>query len=189
MASSTSLVRWAHAFKSKDENCPLCQSVHCEDIEREYMDLTRAQTLAACVNIPAQVIEKHCKAFGLHIRRSDNTDKLLQRIINSAIERGVLETMDGDQLLKAIQHRDKQTGRVVDRGSNRPTLIVLGARPGPGGVVTGVLKAKGVAVLTSGEPDAVPVLPPSAEAETVGGPPEEVIESAFEVEPEEPEAK
>lgn len=111
--------------------CPVCMSEFREEIECLYVALEDPKEIAVWAEIDdPKDITRHCEGFELDLKRADNTEGIVRRGINKAIDNGVFDKLDADQAFRLVQHRDKQTGKVREGSRDqRPQILILQGIP------------------------------------------------------------
>ena len=138
--------------------CEVCTHDQRAGIEELYLGFRSLALISEVANVGEQSIKTHALAIGLDKQRADNTEDMARYALNSAFDRGVLDTLDGDQTLRLIAHADKRMGKVKERQDSRPPQVVIVGVPMVGRPQEGEVKQiKGTVVITDGSgPKALP---------------------------------
>lgn len=122
-----------------DEICPICLSDRRLILEKWYVKREKTtKQLATLFNFTENTIQEHCRAFKLGRKRGNNT----QALINIVLDKGEQALLDGSMeitmkdLAWAITHRDKLLGRIVDKQKveHAPVVHIHTSIPGVGGI-------------------------------------------------------
>lgn len=125
--------------KGFDEICPICASDRRLILEKWFVKREKTvKQLANLFNFSENVIKEHCAANKLARKRGNNT----QALLNIVLDKGEQALLDGSMeitmkdLAWAITHRDKLLGRIVDKQKieTAPVVHIHTSIPGVGGI-------------------------------------------------------
>jgi hypothetical protein len=133
--------------KGKDDSCPICVSERRILLEKWYVKREKTlKQLASIFGFDQHVISEHCTANGLGKKRKNNTQAIINFVLEKGVEglsAGTMEVTMKD-LAWAVTHQDKLLGRIVEKSRVEvaPVVHIHTSIPGVGGVQNKDLKEK-----------------------------------------------
>ena len=122
-----------------DQSCVVCSHPFREELERRYVAWESCSEIGQLADLPATALDKHMRATGKDIDRSKNTDALIAMGMEKAVERGLFDQLDADQVIKLIRERHRLDGRIVERRhDDSPPKILIIAAPQPAPILEDV---------------------------------------------------
>lgn len=100
--------------------CEVCNHAEREEIERRFFKFECTKVIASDFDLNHDSIDRHVHALGLRLKRSSNTEKVLEFLIARGIEKysQANKEMSDGLLAAAITEYDKITGKQKQPAAN-----------------------------------------------------------------------